>query len=766
MKRIFFFIFLSISLLTENRSQVISEYTVLPPASNGFTVKQAGDTTWGLYKKFMKLPDGRDVDIKQLGFKLESVTKTVYVSEYTGDDSNTGTSWSDAFATFDSALYSVGNLLNTTVTIQMDSGDYYMSKESARDIMAMKINANVDILSAGMTDTILTLTGVVQDNDTLFKYHVTNDLSTYNLDTAFVEGTFRLPIHSNGNDYVLIATAEPAGVGTVVTKNKTNLIINDNDHIVFNYLSEYSRGGITFQNLTLSPLANKALRMAAFGTSKLKFDGCVIKALNVQNNNVIMNQCHIFTTQRGIVVNNYNSFIEQSILYGPGKASGKACFDIQNGSIVLDNMIIDGFGQVFENSQGFAGVGFYDNSADLYITSCSKVFNANDGFYVGSGDINRIVLDDVDNLYNTVSDKNVSVILDTSMLVGAPMVGYVENDNNIRISPEKNYVAYVKGIHDTSTFQVPNKKYVDDKIGGSNNDLLFYKNGRVISADTLNNGFVFSFDGQRLYIEEPLAGSYIDINLDPEYPSLEYYVNDSHYYSSNFKISSPFEQTTQVGYDSGGYSNTSGHFINTLKSRNTGSAYKWTDYTLAIDSAYNYYTGLFSVASSLPEYTTGYKSGTYLFYDETTGKDVRRNNIRLWQDGIHFTQNYNEIVKINTSGITINDTTEVNKLKVTGGLEGYTYIETFEANKEISYANRHDIQYPINGNTDITFTNIPDGFAVDFTGIVNSTGGYTINILGATKASGTDNIDNSADAINYIQLKRINGVVYYFNKVL
>lgn len=742
---------------------------------NGIQIKNGSDTVWSLTNTGFYTPDGRNVTLKQLGVTLESVTKTIYVSSYTGDDSNGGTSWGDAFATFDKAIDTIGNLLDVTVTVQIDSGTYYASKESIRAIGEMKANANVDILSKGMTDTIMTLTSVTQDNDTLFKYYTLTDLSTMDLDSAYVEGTFRLPIHSNGNDYVILATAESSGVGTVVTKNKTRLIVNDADHIVLNYLSEYSRGGITFQNLKFSPLGNKALRLAAFGTSKLKFDGCDIQALNVQNNNVIINQCHLYTAQRGIVLNNYNSFIEQSVIYGPGKTSGNSCFDIQNGNMVIDNLIIDGFGQVFENSQGIANIGFYDNLSDLYITNCEKVFSANDGFYVGSGDLNSLLIDNVDYLYNIISDKNIGIILDTSILVGNPVIGYVQNDDGIRIKPEKNYVAYIKGVHDTSTFQVPNKKYVDDKIGGANNDLLFHKNGRIVSADTLNNGFVFSFDGQRLYIEEPLAGSYIDMNLDPEYPTLEYYVNDSHYYSSNFKISSPFEQTTQVGYDSGGYSNTSGHFINTLKSRNTGSAYKWTDYTLAIDSAYNYYTGLFSVASSLPEYTTGYKSGTYLFYDETTGKDVRRNNIRLWQDGIHFTQNFNDISVIDMSGVHVKDTIFTDNIKpetdtaiTMGGAVNTKTITLAETSGAITIDCNLSNVFFINVTGDITSLNVDNIAAGGFyiVGLKQSVGGGNAINLGSsfiTPVSSHTAFDDTGDVTNHLQFWSYDGITVYYS---
>lgn len=499
MKRLNFFILFSFAVAVCSAQSIKS-------LSNGIQVKNGADTVWGLTNAGLYTPDGRTVTLKQLGVTTESVTKTIYVSQYTGNDiTGDGVSWATAFATYDKAIDTTGNLLDVTVTVQMDSGTYYCSKESARNIMAMKVNANVDILSVGMTDTITTLTDVTQDNDTLFKYYTLTDLSTLDLDSAYVEGTFRLPIHSNGNDYVILATAESAGVGTVVTKNKTRLIINDADHIVLNYISEYSRGGIVFQNLKFSPLGNKALRMAAFGASKLKFDGCDIEALNVQNNNVIINQCHLYTTQRGIVLNNYNSFIEQSVIYGPGKSSGKPCFDIQNGNAVVDNLIIDGFGQVFENSQGTGNITFYDNSSDLYITNCERVFSANDGFYVGSGDLSSLLLDNVDYLYNTISDKNVHIILDTALLIGAPLIDYVESDNGIRIKPEKNYIVYIRGVHDTASFQVLNKAYVDSvsEIGGSTNDILINKDGMAVNADSITFGFQFYFDGGDLHMEEP-----------------------------------------------------------------------------------------------------------------------------------------------------------------------------------------------------------------------------------------------------------------------
>lgn len=500
MKKLNLFILFSVAVAVCSAQSIKS-------LSNGIQVKNGADTVWGLTNTGFYTPDGRNVTLKQLGVTLESVTKTIYVSSYTGDDSNGGTSWGDAFATFDKAIDTIGNLLDVTVTVQIDSGTYYASKESIRAIEEMKANANVDILSKGMTDTITTLTSVTQDNDTLFKYYTLTDLSTFDLDSAYVEGTFRLPIHSNGNDYVILATAESGGVGSVVTKNKTILKFDDSDHIVLNYLSEYSRGGITFQNLKPMPLGNKALRMAAFGTSKLKFDGCDIQALNIQNNNIIINQCHLYTTQRGIVLNNYNSFIEQSVIYGPGKSSGNSCFDIQNGNVVIDNLIIDGFGQVFENSQGIANIGFYDNSSDMYITNCEKVFSANDGFYVGSGDLNSLLIDNVDYLYNIISDKNVGIILDTSMLIGTPLISYVENDNGIRIKPEKNYIAYVAGVHDTNDFTVPTFSNL---------------------ADTIRTGYIKNIGDNDLVIgrKYPTGGIEWGTGLDADFDIKQYYDND------------------------------------------------------------------------------------------------------------------------------------------------------------------------------------------------------------------------------------------------
>lgn len=464
----------------------------LKSVSNGIQVKSELDTIWGLTDEGLTTPDGRLVTPKQLGVTLESTARTIYVSEYTGDDNTgDGATMPTAFATFDKAISTIGTLLDATVTIQLDSGTYYCSVESIRDLLELKTNANVDIYPKGTIKSVATLTGLTQDATNPFKYNVTNTFTVDELKGMFVDNSFRIPIHSNGTDYLNVATAEST-LGTSVTENKTTLIFNNSDHIVMNYLAEYSRGGIFFQDLIVRPLGNKALRLAAFGTSKFKFDGCVIEALNVQNNNVVINQCYLDNSQRGVVLNNYNSFIEQSVIIGPGKTSGKACFDIQNGNVVLDNMIIDGFGEAFENSQGIANITFYDNSSDLYILNCAKVFSANDGYYVGTGDLDLMVIDNVDYIYNTISDKNVHIVLDTATIEGTPAVAYVENDNGVRVSVENNYAAYINGVHDSSDFLIPNKGYIDSVAS---------------STDTIETYMVRSIGTSDLQIQKDYGGN-------------------------------------------------------------------------------------------------------------------------------------------------------------------------------------------------------------------------------------------------------------------
>jgi len=111
--------------------------------------------------------------------------------------------------------------------------------------------------------------------------------------------------------------------------------------------------------------------------------------------------------------------------------------------------------------------------------------------------------------------------------------------------------------------------------------------------------------------------------------------------------------------------------------------------------------------------------------------------------------------------LTVNDSINVN-----GSLKGKTNTESFASSKTIDFSLQHSVEYTVTGNTTITIQDIPQGFEPDLSIILDGTGGYTITISGATKATNTNDIDNTASKINLVQFKKINDTVYWFNTVV
>ncbi len=75
-------------------------------------------------------------------------------------------------------------------------------------------------------------------------------------------------------------------------------------------------------------------------------------------------------------------------------------------------------------------------------------------------------------------------------------------------------------------------KMINDRsleVAGSNTDIQLNYNELLGSSDDVLSGSLFTFDGDRLYIQEPSHSNYFDFDLDPSNLGIELYAEESDY---------------------------------------------------------------------------------------------------------------------------------------------------------------------------------------------------------------------------------------------
>lgn len=372
------------------------------------------------------------------------ISQTPVGSDVTGDGTQL-----NPWATIKFALENTPDIVSNaaTVTYYVDTGNYVFTGDEAF-LLQEKIQKGASkVRLLGTLEAVLTGLTITQSSENPFRYNVsgvswtTDQYMGYYVYSAALSDY--IPIASNGTDWIEVPT-----IGLTISsiyKQRTFLNYGTITMLMQPYVQD---NVLTIGNLTLN------------GNGRLKFsNGSPLGLFNLNSvtvvcrflgsNNVNIQSCFIKNNLDGLRVENGKCTVIRSVIDGDG---GDAGVLLKGGDFNFVDLIIRDQQYGFEFNPGNSVVNvnsalFEPTYSALLLKNLETVYYLEDGSSVFTNSLDTIILDDVDYLYNTMTDKNALAIFNSNNIKGTPNIDWIVLDNGKRVEPKDNYAVYIKNIH-------------------------------------------------------------------------------------------------------------------------------------------------------------------------------------------------------------------------------------------------------------------------------------------------------------------------------
>jgi hypothetical protein len=374
-------------------------------------------------------------------------SQTIYFSCYGGNDTTGNGSNNSKYATFGRALQDVP-VINTSanVIIYADSGSYSITPANISKLEQITFNGDCSLRISGCKKTILTFQTLTQDTIERFKYYVNGSLISHSLKGKFLDGFFDLPIADNTENSIIVPTAIMDDISKTVVELKTKFIFTQSTPVTVQPLVR--SGMMYFENIRFE--TSKQLKIGSIEQyGGLQFLGCSFKGQNIQLTNVRTEPSYFESTQNGLIVYNA-SVIGQSVINFSGTGQYAGIY-LRGGQIQMDKIIIEGFYYAVNNDPyGYNQIKINDMHSTLIntimIKDCSIGFHIDDNSFYETYRLSKILIDNVQYLYQTIGTSNIHVLFNVNQFPVNPG-NWILNDNLLTDDNCKNYLNYIYGIN-------------------------------------------------------------------------------------------------------------------------------------------------------------------------------------------------------------------------------------------------------------------------------------------------------------------------------